>query len=89
MQVKAGETKMGNLVAQITAIKDLIALALPAIGLLAILLAGALYAFGQMAGTDESRGRMKTWATRVGVGGAIAVIVGVASPAIMTWLQGF
>lgn len=80
---------MGSIVAQVQAIQDLVKLLLPVLGIAAILIAGGLYAFGQMSGSDDARARMKTWAYRVGVGGCIAVVVGVASPAILTWLQGF
>lgn len=80
---------MGDIVAQIQVLVNLMKTILPAIGLFAILLAGGLYAFGQMSGSDEAKARMKTYAQRVGIGGCIAVVVGVASPAIMTWLQGF
>ncbi len=61
---------------------------LPTFGLFAILLAGGLYAFGAMAGSYELNARMKGWAQRVGIGGAVAVIVGNVAPTIVSWLTG-
>lgn len=61
---------------------------LPILGLFSILLAGGLYAFGAMAGSYELNARMKSWAQRVGFGGAIAVVIGNVAPTIVTWLTG-
>ncbi|MBI2444786.1 hypothetical protein HYV43_00150 [Candidatus Micrarchaeota archaeon] len=61
---------------------------LPTLGLFAILLAGGLYAFGAMAGSHEVNARMKSWAHRVGIGGAIAVIIGNVAPTLVNWLTG-
>ena len=61
---------------------------LPVFGLFAILLAGGLYAFGAMAGSYELNARMKSWAQRVGFGGAIAIVIGNVAPTIVSWLTG-
>ncbi len=61
---------------------------LPTFGLFAILLAGGLYAFGAMAGSHEVNARMKAWAHRVGIGGAIAVVIGNVAPTLVNWLTG-
>ncbi|MBI4361241.1 hypothetical protein HY572_05720 [Candidatus Micrarchaeota archaeon] len=73
---------------QIQELVSLLQTVLPTLGLFAILLAGGLYAFGAMAGSYELNARMKSWAQRVGVGGAIAVIVGNVAPTLVSWLTG-
>ncbi|MDP2717254.1 MAG: hypothetical protein Q8P02_00765 [Candidatus Micrarchaeota archaeon] len=74
--------------AQIQELVTLLQTVLPTLGLFAILLAGGLYAFGTMAGSHELNARMKSWAQRVGIGGAMAVIIGNVAPTLVSWLTG-
>ncbi|MBI5036166.1 hypothetical protein HZC09_02375 [Candidatus Micrarchaeota archaeon] len=74
--------------AQVQQLVTLLQTLLPALGLFAVLLAGGLYAFGSFAGSYELNARMKSWAQRVGVGGAVAIIVGNIAPTLVQWLTG-
>jgi len=55
---------------------------LPIAGMLMIILAGVLYAAGQMMGA-ETRARSNVWATAALTGALIAILIAVIAPAVL------
>ena len=60
---------------------------LPIAAMLAIVLAGVIYAAGQMMGA-ETRARANVWATAALTGALIAVLIAVVAPAVLTTIYG-
>ena len=60
---------------------------LPIAGMLAIVLAGVIYAAGQMMGA-ETRARANVWATACLTGALIAIMMAVVAPAVLSTIYG-
>ena len=60
---------------------------LPIAAMLAIVLAGVIYAAGQMMGA-ETRARANVWATAALTGALIAILMAVVAPAVLTTIYG-
>ena len=71
---------MGDLCAGLTAM-------LPVAAMLMIILAGVIYASGQMMGA-ETRARANVWATAALTGALIAILISVVAPAVLQSIYG-
>ncbi len=60
---------------------------LPVAAMLGIVLAGVIYAAGQMMGA-ETRARANVWATAALTGALIAILIVVVAPAVLTTIYG-
>ena len=60
---------------------------LPVAAMLMIILAGVIYAAGQMMGA-ETRARANVWATACLTGALIAILITVVAPAVLTTING-
>ena len=60
---------------------------LPVAAMLMIILAGVIYAAGQMMGA-ETRARANVWATACLSGALIAILITVVAPAVLTTING-
>ena len=60
---------------------------LPIAGMLAIVLAGVIYAAGQMMGA-ETRARANVWATAALTGALFAILMAVVGPAVLNIIYG-
>jgi len=60
---------------------------LPVAAMLMIILAGVIYASGQMMGA-ETRARANVWATAALTGALIAILIAVVAPSVLTTING-
>jgi hypothetical protein len=60
---------------------------LPVAAMLMIILAGVIYAAGQMMGA-ETRSRANVWATAALTGALIAILIAVIAPAVLNYIYG-
>ena len=60
---------------------------LPVAAMLMIILAGVIYAAGQMMGA-ETRARANVWATAALTGALIAILIAVVAPAVLNTING-
>ena len=60
---------------------------LPVVAMLMIILAGVIYASGQMMGA-ETRARTNVWATAALTGALMAILIAVIAPAVLTAING-
>ena len=60
---------------------------LPVAGMLMIILAGVIYAAGQMMGA-ETRARANVWATACLTGALIAILISVVAPSVLAMIYG-
>jgi hypothetical protein len=60
---------------------------LPVVAMMMIILAGVLYAAGQMMGA-ETRARANVWATAALTGALIAILIAVVAPAVLSAIYG-
>ena len=60
---------------------------LPVAAMLMVILAGVIYASGQMMGA-ETRARTNVWATAALTGALMAILIAVIAPAVLTAING-
>lgn len=83
----SAQSTTGNLLTAITQLCQDVKALLPIAAMLMIVIAGVIYAAGQMMGA-ETRARANVWATAALVGAIIAILIVVIAPPVLNLIYG-
>ena len=85
--IAAGNSVLGGVEDAVNQLCTGLTSLLPIASMLGIVLAGVIYAAGQMMGA-ETRARANVWATAALTGALIAILMAVVAPAVLTTIYG-
>ena len=80
-----GSTMLGNLNCAVRGLCEDLATLLPIVAMLMVIIAGVIYAAGQIMGA-ETRARANVWATAALTGALIALLIWAVAPGVLTAL---